>query len=81
MTRLLLSIVFSGLVIRSSASEDEVFHMNLEQLMQVKVSTASISDRPVREQPGIVSVISEKEIRSSGAEYLMDLLEIGRAHV
>ena len=75
MTGLLLSIVFSGLVIRSSASEDEVFHMNLEQLMQVKVSTASISDRPVREQPGIVSVISEKEIRSSGAEYLMDLLD------
>ncbi len=49
--------------------------MDLEQLMNVQVTTASIKERPLRDQPGIVTVITEEEIRSSGATHLMDLLD------
>lgn len=57
------------------AKDEDVFDMDLEQLMKVKVSTASIKERPLREQAGIVSVLTEDEIRSLGVDHLMDLLD------
>lgn len=50
--------------------------LSLEQLGQVQVKIASVADKPVREQPAIVSVITEKEIKETGAQDLMDVLSL-----
>ncbi len=51
------------------------YEMTLEQLMNVNVTVAS--DRPMisRESPGIVSVITQEEIRKSGAHDLIEVLQ------
>jgi outer membrane receptor for ferrienterochelin and colicin len=50
--------------------------LDLAQLAAVKVDIASIKSRPIREQPGIVSVIQAGEIRESGARDLTDILQL-----
>ena len=50
--------------------------LDLAQLAEVKIDIASIKSRPVREQPGIVSVIQAGEIRELGARDLTDILQL-----
>ena len=50
--------------------------MSLEQLLNLEVSIASIDARPIREQPGIVSVVSRAEIRERGARDLAEILQL-----
>ena len=50
--------------------------LDLAQLAEVKIDIASIRSRPVREQPGIVSVIQASEIRETGARDLEDILQL-----
>ena len=50
--------------------------LNLAQLAEVDIDIASIRSRPVREQPGIVSVIEASEIRETGARDLADILQL-----
>lgn len=50
--------------------------MSLEDLMNVEVEVASKKGMSLRESPGIVSVISEEEITSTGARDLMDVLRL-----
>ena len=50
--------------------------LDLAQLAEVKIDIASIKSRPVREQPGIVSVIQAGEIREMGARDLTDILQL-----
>ena len=50
--------------------------LGLEQLARVKIDIASIHARPLREQPGIVSVIEASEIRETGARDLTDILQL-----
>ena len=49
--------------------------LDLAQLASVKIDIESIHPRPVREQPGIVSVIQAAQIRELGARDLMDILQ------
>ena len=50
--------------------------MSLEDLLNEPISVASKTGLSQRESPGIVSVISEEEIRSSGARDLIDILRL-----
>jgi outer membrane receptor for ferrienterochelin and colicins len=49
--------------------------LSLEELMEVKVITASKTDQSINDAPGIVSVITAKEIQKFGANSLYEVLE------
>jgi outer membrane cobalamin receptor len=51
-----------------------VANLSLDELNALRVRIASIADKPVREQPGIVTVITEQDIAALGARDLMDIL-------
>lgn len=53
-----------------------VFDFTLEELMNMKVEITGANELSLRETPGIVSVITEQEIRASGARDLVDLLRL-----
>jgi outer membrane receptor protein involved in Fe transport len=57
-------------------SPADVGALDLAQLSSVKIDIESINPRPVREQPGIVTVILAKEIREMGARDLTDILQL-----
>lgn len=50
--------------------------MSLEELLNVKVTVASGNELTARESPGIVTVLTEEEIKNSGARDLMELLKL-----
>ena len=52
------------------------FEMSLEDLMKVEVTVASKKALTTRESPGIVTLITEEEIRNSGAQDLIDILKM-----
>ena len=60
----------------SSAQTDSVSYdeLSLADLMNVKISVASLKELTTRESPGVVSYISAEEIRESGARDLIDVL-------
>lgn len=58
----------------SANTDHDFYNMSLEDLMNIKVSVASVKALTARESPGIITLITEDEIRSSGARDLMDLL-------
>lgn len=51
-------------------------NLSFDALSKIQVKIASVADKPVREQPAIVSVISENEIHATGAKDLADILEL-----
>jgi outer membrane receptor for ferrienterochelin and colicin len=53
-----------------------VANLSLDELNNLRVNIASVTSRPVREQPGLVTVISEQDIAASGATDLMDILSL-----
>ena len=77
MTGLLIFLLITMIQIPLTAQEtEELMDMSLEDLLNVKIETASITARSIREQPGIVSVFTEREIISSGARNLTDILRL-----
>lgn len=79
----LLEVIFVVLICplygqASDAPEpSELFEMSLEELMTIEVSsTASLTESAPRLVPAAVTVISEDDIRSSGARSLNELLDI-----
>ncbi len=48
--------------------------LSLEELMDVKVSVTTQTEKPVRQAPGIVTVITEEQIRALGARDLREVL-------
>lgn len=48
--------------------------MSLEELMNVKITVASIKELTPRQSPGIITYITAEEIRNSGARDLMEVL-------
>ncbi|GAA0195987.1 hypothetical protein GCM10009122_60350 [Fulvivirga kasyanovii] len=59
----------------SSYTEQELYDLSLEELLNVKVTTASKTEETVRDAPGVVSVITTKEIESYGATNLAEVLD------
>lgn len=68
-------LLVSGVAFSQTDSAD-FFDMSLEDLLNVKVTVASTNELTTRESPGIVSVISEEEIKNSGAKDLMEVLRM-----
>src|ERR1019366_6896426 len=76
---LLVALLRPGLVwagASTNAPTAEIGALDLAQLARVKIDIASIHSRPIREQPGIVSVIQAQEIRETGARELADILQL-----
>jgi len=48
--------------------------MSLEELLEVPVSVASRNARPIREAPGVISLITRTQIEAMGARDLIDVL-------
>ncbi len=66
----------SDTVQMNKVSDDDFFSMSLEDMMNIPISVTSKTGLTQRESPGIVSVISEEEIMSSGARDLIDILRL-----
>ncbi len=58
----------------SARDSSSFYDMSLEDLMKIEVTVASSKALSSRESPGILTVITEEEIRKSGATDLMELL-------
>ena len=52
------------------------FGVSIDELMNMKTSVSSKKSLTPRESPGIISVITEEEIRNSGARSLTDVLRL-----
>lgn len=74
---LLVSLSTTLALSSALAVDDEaLFDLPLEELVKVEIKSdiTSIKSKPVREQPGIVTVIGAQEIRDCGARDLSDVL-------
>ncbi|MDY6987913.1 MAG: TonB-dependent receptor [Thermodesulfobacteriota bacterium] len=71
-------LVFQGSVFAAEKGEVldlDLLDMSLEELLEIEVTTASKRAEKVHDAPGIVTVITAKEIEQFGAVNLMDVLE------
>lgn len=57
-----------------SVQKVDFSEMSMEELMNVKVSVASKNAMTQKESPGIITIISEEEIKNMGARDLIDVL-------
>lgn len=57
------------------AALDSLFDLSLEELMNVKITTASKQEESVADAAAIISVITAKDIQSYGAISLVDVLD------
>jgi len=71
-----LLVVGPAALARDEDDLDLFFDMDLEQLLNIDVSVASYESKPVREQPGIVTLITRAEISRSGARDLIDIMNL-----
>jgi outer membrane receptor for ferrienterochelin and colicin len=72
---ILMTLTLGHSVIAQGDS-DQLLEMSLEDLMNMKVTVASKNAMSIRESPGIVTVLTEKEIVNSGANDLMEVLRL-----
>ncbi len=54
--------------------KNKFLDMSFEELVKVKVKTASKKEESIADAPGIVTVVTKKEIKSFGANTLVDIL-------
>lgn len=73
----LLFILFLSFSVPAIAEEDyeEALTMELEELMETKVSISSLRPKPLYKSPGTVSVITSKDISNMPARQLTDILK------
>jgi outer membrane receptor protein involved in Fe transport len=69
------ALVAQERVEKEKVSDQELYNMSLEELLHVKIVTASKSEETVRDAPAIVSVVTAKEIESYGASNLAEVLD------
>lgn len=75
-----------GLIVAGSAAgaaggspNDNVWRadeMTIEDLLNVDIGAATKTTKPLRESPGIVTVVSREEIRDAGSRDLVDVLRL-----
>ncbi len=80
---LLIGILFIGPGLKAETLTDSngkdslpFFEMSLEQLMNVNVTVASELPMTSRESPGILTILTDEEIKKTGAKDLMDVLRL-----
>lgn len=75
-----ISLIFndsvSAQLVQDSASVIEYVDMSFEKLINTQVSVASKNPLAQRESPGVVTVVSENEIKNSGARDMIDILRL-----
>ncbi|MBK7967217.1 MAG: TonB-dependent receptor plug domain-containing protein [Bacteroidetes bacterium] len=73
---LLLLLIQTAVLNGQTAENNPVNYdnMSLEELMNVKITVASIKELTPRQSPGIITYITAEEIRNSGARDLMEVL-------
>jgi outer membrane cobalamin receptor len=73
-----LLTVASLLAVSSSvlAEEIDLGNVDLSDLLNMKTSVATKTDLSTRETPGIVSIITDEEIKNMGARDLIDVLRL-----
>lgn len=78
MKKLFLLIIFSILFAASYAQNDanDLMNYSLEELLNMEVTVATKSSLSPRETPGIITVITEEDIKKSGANDLVELLRL-----
>src|SRR5690349_4554312 len=59
----------------TKVSDQELYDMSLEELLHVKIVTASKSTERVHDAPAVVSVVTAREIESYGAANLAEVLD------
>ena len=70
-----ISLGSSALTLPALANEDDLLaDLSLEALLDIKVSTASLREEKLEDAPGIISIITRREIATYHADNLMDLL-------
>ncbi len=57
------------------ASTKDLLGLSLEELLEVKIITVSKSEETLNDAPGIISIITAKEIQHFGANSLFEVLE------
>jgi len=70
-----LFIWLVGAYVRA-ADQSALSDLSFEELSHIQIAIASVADKPVREQPAIVSVITEQQIKETGARDLMGVLSL-----
>lgn len=60
----------------NDTDDQNLFSLSLSELIGIEISVASIVPKSIREQSAIVSVITAKDIRASGARDLVDVLRL-----
>lgn len=73
----LIFLLLQTTVMRSQSTENNPTNydnMSLEELMNVKITVASIKELTPRQSPGIITYITAEEIRNLGARDLMEVL-------
>lgn len=60
----------------SLITSQNFYDMSLEDLMGIEVNVASMQSLTLRESPGIVTLITEEQIKSSGAQDLIEVLKL-----
>jgi outer membrane receptor for ferrienterochelin and colicin len=55
---------------------ENYYNLSLEELMNIKISVASVKELTARESPGIVTLITNDDIINMGARDLTDVLKI-----
>ena len=77
----IVPIVFAGLTLGSASpaaaqTAQDLKRMSLEQLLQIDVSTVTRQDEPADQVPAAVFVITQDDIRRSGAMSLPEVLRL-----
>lgn len=67
---------FSQEAIPENPDSTSFFNLSLEELLNVEISVASKKALTLRESPGIVTLITDDEIRNSGANDLIEVLSM-----
>lgn len=79
---LLLTLTFTTVQLsaNSGATDEAAFfsleRSTLEDILNAKTSVSTLNAVPLRESPGLVTVITREEIQSSGARDLIDVLRM-----
>lgn len=53
-----------------------IFDLSLEELLKLELKIASQIELPLRESPGIISVITKEEIKNAGCRDMIDVLRL-----
>lgn len=64
------------MVMDTSTTMEQLLDIDLEKLLTMKVSIASVDEKSIRDIPSIVSIITAEDIKRIGARDMIDVLQL-----